>query len=78
MVNGVSMVFRKKLMLARVEAAGMSHLVGEKELAIMDNLDGQPVSTAAWNRVVNDQPVYSCLGKDGKYYDVNEKDCEAV
>ena len=78
MVNGVDMVFRKERMLQRVKAAGLSHLVGAKEIAIMDNLDGQPVSTAAWNRQVNDQPVFSCLGKDGKYYDVHEDDCEAV
>lgn len=69
------MVFKKELMLKRVEAAGLSHLVGEKELAMMDNLDGQPVTTASWNRVVNDQPVYACTGKDGKVYDVHEDDC---
>ncbi len=76
MVNGVKMVFRKELMLKRVEAAGMMDLVGEKELAIMDNLDGQEVTTASWNRQVYDEPVYACKGKDGKFYDVNEADCE--
>lgn len=69
------MVFKKELMLKRVEEAGMLHLVGETELAIMDNLDGQPVTTANWSRQVSGEPVYSCLGKDGKYYDVNEADC---
>lgn len=69
------MVFKKELMLKRVEKAGMLHLVGETELAIMDNLDGQPVTTASWNRQVYDEPVYSCKGKDGKYYDVHEDDC---
>lgn len=69
------MVFKKELMLKRVEEAGMLHLVGETELAIMDNLDGQPVTASCWNRQVYDQPVYACLGKDGKYYDVNEADC---
>lgn len=72
----MSMVFKKSLMLKRIEAEGLSHLVGEKELAIMDNLDGQKVSTANWNRQVYDLPVYSCTGKDGKVYDVNEADCE--
>ena len=70
------MVFNKDLMMKRIEKQGMLHLVGEKELAIMDNLDGQEVTTESWNRVVNDEPVYSCKGKDGKYYDVNEADCE--
>lgn len=70
------MVFKKELMMKRIEKQGLLHLVGEAELAIMDNLDGQEVSTACWNRVVNDEPVYSCKGKDGKIYDVNEADCE--
>ena len=76
MINGVKMVFKKELMLKRIEAEGMMHLVGEKELAIMDNLDGQEACSANWNRQVNDAPVYSCTGKDGKVYDVNEADCE--
>lgn len=70
------MVFKKELMMKRIEKQGLLHLVGETEIAIMDNLDGQEVTAASWNRVVNDQPVYSCKGKDGKIYDVNEADCE--
>lgn len=70
------MVFKKELMMKRIEKQGLLHLVGETEIAIMDNLDGQEVTAASWNRVVNDQPVYSCKGKDGKVYDVNEADCE--
>lgn len=69
------MVFKKELMLKRIEAEGRSHMVGEVELAIMDNLDGQEVTTASWNRQVYDEPVYACKGKDGQYYDVNEADC---
>ena len=69
------MVFKKELMLKRLKEEGLMHLVGSKEMAIMNNLDGQVVPTASWNRTVNDYPVYSCKGKDGKYYDVNEADC---
>lgn len=69
------MVFKKELMLKRIEKEGMSHLVGPEELAIMDNLDGQEVTTACWNRQVHGEPVYACTGKDGKVYDVNEADC---
>lgn len=76
MVDGVRMVFKKELMLKRIEAEGMIGLVGEVELAIMDNLDGQEVSSANWSRQVKGSPVYSCTGKDGKIYDVNENDCE--
>lgn len=75
MVNGARMVFKKELMLKRLEAAGVMDMVGETELAIMDNLDGQEVSTASWSRQVYGEPVYLCKGKDGKVYDVNENDC---
>ena len=75
MVNGVKMVFSKAKMLARIEAEGQMHLVGETELAIMDNLDGQEVSNANWNRQVRGYPVFSCKGKDGKTYDVFDGDC---
>lgn len=69
------MVFKKELMLKRLRSEGLMHLVGSKEMAIMNNLDGQEVTASSWNRQVNDIPVYSCRGKDGKYYDVNEADC---
>ena len=75
MVNGTHMVFSKELMLKHIEEAGQMHLVGETELAIMDNLDGQEVTSSCWNRVVKGAPVYACTGKDGKVYDVNENDC---
>ena len=75
MVDGVRKVFSKELMLRRIKAEGLLDMVGEIELAIMDNLDGQEVSSANWNRTVRGMPVYSCVGKDGKVYDVNEKDC---
>lgn len=75
MVNGVKMVFKKELMLKRIEAEGMMHMVGPFELEIMDNLDGQEVSTSSWARQVKGAPVFACRGKDGKFYDVNEADC---
>lgn len=75
MVDGITLVFKKDLMLKRIEAEGLMHHVSEKELRMMDNLDGQEVSSASWNRRVNDAPVYSCKGKDGTIHDVYEKDC---
>lgn len=77
MVNGVKMVFKKDLMLKRLEAEGLMHKVGPVELGIMDNLDGQEVSTASFKRMSIDAPVYACKGKDGKFYDVYEGDCVA-
>ena len=69
------MVFKKELMLKRIKEEGLMHLVGHQEMMIMNNLDGQEVTTSSWNRQVFDAPVYSCKGKDGKYYDVNAADC---
>ena len=76
MVNGAKLVFKKERMLKRIEREGLSHMVTDETLAIMDNLDGQEVTTACWNRQVFDCPVYACTGKDGKVYDVFEDDCE--
>lgn len=78
MVDGINMVFSKEKMIERVKNLGMMHMVGDVELKMMDNLDGCPVSSSSWNRRVNNEPVYSCFGKDGKYYDVNENDCVVV
>ena len=74
-VNGVNMVFSKTKMIERLTSEGNAGDITDEIISIMDNLDGQPVSTSSWNRQVNDAPVYTCLGKDGKSYDVNENDC---
>jgi hypothetical protein len=76
MVEGVKMVFKKDLMIKRLAKEGKIGLITEGILNIMDNLDGQEVSTASWNRQVYGDPVFSCYGKDGQYYEVNQADCE--
>lgn len=50
-------------------------MIDEVVMSIMDNLDGQPVGTNSWQRQVYGKNVYSCIGKDGKCYDVNANDC---
>lgn len=75
MVNGVEMYFSKKKMVERVTAEGKADMLDEATLKTMDNLDGQPVTTASWQRVVNNMPVYSCTGKDGEVLPVFEGDC---
>ncbi len=70
------MKFSKKKMLDRIEKEGRMHLVGEAELAIMNDLDGQDVTASCWERVVKGLPVYYCIGKSGKGTYVNENDCE--
>lgn len=75
MVDGVHMVFSKKKMIDRLTSEGRGDNIPKEAIAIMDNLDGQEVGTIYWNRQVYGHPVYTCKGKDGKDYDVNENDC---
>lgn len=75
MVNGIEMVFSKQKMIDRLTAEGRAQDIDDEALAIMDNLDGQPVGTNSWHRQVRNMPVYACRGKDGKVFDVNENDC---
>lgn len=75
MVDGVEMYFSKKKMIERVTAEGKADMLTEATLKVMDNLDGQPVTTACWQRRVDDMPVYSCTGKDGEVLPVFEGDC---
>lgn len=70
------MKFYKEKMLERVKKNGLIHLVGEAELAIMDNMDGCTVSARCFRRVVFHEPVYWCIGKDGTGNFVHEDDCE--
>lgn len=67
--------FSKDKMIERVTREGRGNLLDEKTLAFMDNLDGQPAETSCWARMVEQQPVYWVVGKDGKGAYVNENDC---
>lgn len=69
------MKFSKAKMMERIEKAGLLDMVGETELAIMDNLDGQEASENCWERVTKGEPVLWVVGKDGKGEYVNELDC---
>ena len=70
------MVFKKQKMIDRLKAEGKEEEITVEITAIMNNLDGQTVYTSCWNRVVNDKPVYWCIGKNGEGFDVCESDCE--
>ena len=69
------MRFSKQKMIDRITKEGRADMIDDEVIAIMDNLDGQEVHTNSWRRQVYGEPVLSCYGKDGKYYDVNENDC---
>ena len=76
MVDGVRMVFKMSKMIERVAKNGQSDMLTRDVIEEMKNLDGQEVSSACWNRQVYGEPVYSCVGKDGRTLIVSEYDCE--
>ena len=71
------MVFYKERMVARLMKEGrVDLLLGNPEaVAVANDLDGQPVDSNCWERVVNGKPVLWCVGKSGKGQYVNENDC---
>ena len=69
------MKFYKEKMINRLKAEGRGDAITPDILAIMDNLDGQDASASCWARQVHGEPVFWCVGKDGKGYEVNEADC---
>lgn len=68
--------FYKMLMLNRLAEEGRTEQIDEASMKMMDNLDEQPAYENCWRRVVNDEPVLWCVGKDGKGVIVNESDCK--
>ena len=69
------MKFSKRKMVERLTKLGLASNIDADAEAIMDDLDGQKVDENCWQRVVNGEPVYWCVGKSGKGYPVNENDC---
>ena len=57
MVDGIEMFFSKEKMIERVKREGHESLIDKNVIEILDNLDGQPVTTACWNRYVKGEPV---------------------
>lgn len=69
------MKFSKQKMIDRLTAAGKADVIDEFVMEIMDDLDGQEVSTACWQRRVMGLPVFWVIGKSGGGTYVNENDC---
>lgn len=67
--------FSKEKMISRLKREGLADQITPDIEKIMDNLDGQEATSSCWRRQVYDEPVYWCVGKDGKGEYVNENDC---
>ena len=70
-------VFRKELMLKRLEKEGRLGEMDEKCKEIMNKLDGQPIEKNRFKALVFDVVEYGVI-VDGVFYEVNLKDCEDV
>ena len=69
------LVFKKDLMIKRLEREGLSDRISKEIISIMDNLDGCECEVSCWRRRVYEEPVYWVVGKDGSGEYVNENDC---
>lgn len=70
------MKFSKKKMIERLKQEGREDMINPAIEKIMDDLDGQEVTTNCWHRQVYDEPVYYCIGKSGVGQYVHENDVE--
>lgn len=66
-------VFSKQKMLARIEKEGLSHLVDEDTIKIMDTLDGKEVRKNDFKALVYDKLEYF-VSVDGKSYPIHPDD----
>lgn len=67
-------VFSKQKMFERIEREGLSHLVDEECLRIMDALDGKEAIKNDFKALVYDELEYY-VHHEGKNYPVNANDC---
>lgn len=69
------MKFSKAKMLARLEKEGLSDLLNDEWIKIMDNIDGKEVVKNDFRAVVYGVEEYYVVHK-GRYHTVNKLDCE--
>lgn len=67
-------VFSKQKMMERIEKEGLSHMVDEECIKIMDALDGKEAVKNDYKALIFDQLEYY-VRLDGKNYPVNPNDC---
>ena len=72
-------IFRKTKMLARVEAAGMSHMIDDQSRTIMDKLDGKICHPNLWRQTVyGEADAWYCTDDNGNQFPININDCDDV
>lgn len=70
------LVFRKELMLKRLEKENLLDKVNEEMIEIMDKLDGKEVYKNKWRDAILDEAEYIARDDKGATYPINKMDIE--
>lgn len=77
-VKGRKMVFSSEKWIARVTRNGDMHLVSDKILELVNDMDGRPVRDATRFEAEGGSPFAKCITEFGEVIEVNEDDCVPV
>lgn len=72
-------IFRKSKMLARIEHNGLSHMIDEATIKIMDSIDGKICQPNLWRQTVyGEVNAWYCTNDAGEQIPINPDDCEDI
>lgn len=72
------LVFRKELMLKRLEEENLLDKVDDEVMKLMNELDGKEVHKNDWKALVFDELEYIARDSEGTTYPINKYDVEEV
>ena len=72
------LVFRKELMLKRLEKENLLDKVDDEVMKLMNELDGKEVHKNDWKALVFDELEYIARDSEGTTYPINKYDVEEV
>lgn len=72
------LVFRKELMLKRLEKENLLDKVDNEVMKLMNELDGKEVHKNDWKALIFDELEYIARDSEGTTYPINKNDVEEV
>lgn len=72
------LVFRKELMLKRLEKENLLDKVDDEVMKLMNELDGKEVHKNDWKALIFDELEYIARDSEGTTYPINKNDVEEV
>ncbi len=72
------LVFRKELMLKRLEKENLLDKVDNEVMKLMNELDGKEVHKNDWKALIFDELEYIACDNEGTTYPINKNDVEEV